>query len=156
MFVMLPTKNGIFKSFTQKSTVSRQAYNVMKHAIIAIALIYSLIELLRPEIVRYIGNISLVTTTSSLVIVIVIFVYYSRKWVKQDLERKILREESIELQETLKKIESISKIVIVNGDVNNIKWTEELNYILETQLSGNLNGYDVIRSFVTPKDQKKS
>lgn len=139
MFVMLPTKNGIFKSFTQKSTVSRQAYNVMKHAIIAIALIYSLIELLRPEIVRYIGNISLVTTTSSLVIVIVIFVYYSRKWVKQDLERKILREESIELQETLKKIESISKIVIVNGDVNNIKWTEELNYILETQLSGNLN-----------------
>lgn len=155
MFVMLPTKNGIFKSFTQKSTVSRQAYNVMKHAIIAIALIYSLIELLRPEIVRYIGNISLVTITSSLIIVIVIFVYYSRKWVKQDLERKILREESIELQETLKKIESISKIVIVNGDVNNIKWTEELNYILETQLSGNLNGYDVIRSFVTPKDQKK-
>lgn len=81
--------------------------------------------------------------------------WLKRKWVKQDLERKILREESIELQETLKKIESISKIVIVNGDVNNIKWTEELNYILETQLSGNLNGYDVIRSFVTPKDQKK-
>lgn len=110
MFVMLPTKNGIFKSFTQKSTVSRQAYNVMKHAIIAIALIYSLIELLRPEIVRYIGNISLVTTTSSLVIVIVIFVYYSRKWVKQDLERKILREESMDFKKLLKKLNQYQKL----------------------------------------------
>lgn len=131
IFLLMPTKDGIFKALTIKSATSRQSLKLVRYTVIGISVVYILVEMFSNNIISSTGSISLVITILSLSFIICLILFYSRKWVIQDLERQILEDNALELQETIKNVQSISKIALVSGEKNKFKWTSEIFEILE-------------------------
>lgn len=65
-----------------------------------------------PIISGVVGHLSIVTTVCSLIFILILMIYYSRKWVKKDLDSQILKQEAVNLQNTIENVQSISKIAI--------------------------------------------
>lgn len=149
-FMLVPT-NGIFKSLTVKSKISKLSFNLIIYSLLGICLTYSIFEFLRQALRPYVGHLSILTSVSSLIFITVLVIYYSRKWVLNDLESQILKNEAMELQKTIENVQSLSKIAIVNGNQNNYKWTSEIFEILEIPpIKGNITE-DLILKYAMPQ-----
>ncbi len=153
-FTALPTKNGVFKSLSMKSEISKQTTRLITHILIGMAAIYCIIEMLRPWISPIFDHISIISTIASLLSILAIILYYSRKWVKKDLESKVLKDEAIELQKTIENVQSLSKIAIVNGSANNYNWTSEIFEILEMEPINDTITEDLVFNLTTPESKE--
>lgn len=153
-FTALPTKNGLFKPIGIKSDISKQTLSLITHILAGIVTIYCIIEILRPSITPIFSRVSIISTLASLTTIFGILLYYSRKWVKKDLESEILKNEAIELQQTIENVQSLSKIAIVNGSANNYNWTSEIFEILEMKpINGTINE-DLVFNLTTPESRE--
>lgn len=76
-------------------------------------------------------------------------IYYSRKWVKKDLDSQILKQEAVNLQNTIENVQSISKIAILNGSPGKFNWNSEIFEILEIEPTDGLIDYNLLLKYAT-------
>lgn len=149
VFVIIPTKNGVFKSLSINTDISKLSLEVTRYSLIIICIIFCIIEILRPILSKLVEHVSIVTTVCSLVFILMLMIYYSRKWVKKDLDSQILKQEAVDLQNTIEKVQSMSKIAILNGSPGKFHWTSEIFEILEIEPIDVAIGHNLLLKYLT-------